>query len=222
MTKSIPIIGRLLLGFGVALLLASCASTSLVKVWQDPNYSGGPFKRILVIGVSEDSGNRQAFENIFVTELKKRGVEAIPSYTVLPQDGQLSKEEIEKAAQSVNADGFLVTRLTKSEKETQYSPSYVMSDPTIAYSAGFYTYYASAWSSYSAYATPWGGYSPPTVNQYSVVTLETNLWDARTQKLVWSGATQTFAPRKVGQEAPAFADLIIKDLAERKLIPASS
>jgi hypothetical protein len=53
-----------------------------------------------------------------------------------------------------------------------------------------------------------------------VVTVETNLWDVASNKLVWSGTTQTFAPGSVNQEAPGFAKLIIDALAERKLLPA--
>jgi hypothetical protein len=195
------------------LLLAACASsTKLVNVWQDPAYSAGPFKKIIVLGLGSDGGMSQTFENIFAAELKRHGVEAIPGNTLLPPDQQASREAIQQAAKSVGADGFLVARLVKTQKESQYTPGY---SPSVAPGLGYYNNF---YGYYSAAAT----YSPPVAYQYELVTVETNLWEVQTDKLVWAGTTQTFAPGSVSQEAPGFAKLIVDALASRSLIPAKS
>jgi hypothetical protein len=194
------------------LLLGACAtSTKLVNVWQDPAYAAGPFKKIIVLGLGAEGATSRAFEDIFAAELKKRGVDAIPGHTVFPPDGQPTREVIEQTAKNVGADGFLVARLVKTDKETQYTPGY---SPTVL--PGGVGYYNNFYGYYSAAVT----YSPPVAYQYEVVTIETNLWDVRSDKMVWAGTTQTFAPGSVNQEAPGFAKLIIDALAERKLLPA--
>jgi hypothetical protein len=194
------------------LLLAACASsTKLVNVWHDPSYSGGSFKKIMVLGLGSDGGTSQTFEDIFAAELKRRGVEAVPGHTLFPRDQQPSREAIEQAAKSVGADGFLVARLVKTDKETQFPPGYTPVIPGIGYN-DFYGYYSAA----ATYTPPPAGY------QYEVVTVETNLWDVGSQKLVWAGTTQTFAPGSVGREAPGFAKLIIDSLAANKLIAAKA
>jgi hypothetical protein len=192
------------------LLLAACApSTKLVNVWQDPAYNSGPFKKVMVLGLGADGAMSRTFEDIFAAELKRRGVDAIPGYTAVPEGQQASREAIEKAARGAGADAFLVARLVKSEKETQYSPGYSSAIPAVGYYNNFYGYYNAAVT-----------YAPAVSYQYEVVTVETNLWDVASNKLVWSGTTQTFAPGSVNQEAPGFAKLIIDALAERKLLPA--
>jgi hypothetical protein len=193
-------------------LLAACASsTKLVNVWHDPAYSGGPMKKIIVLGLGAEGAMSQTFEDIFTAELKRRGVEAVAGHTLLPRDQQPSREAMEQAAKDVGADGFLVARLVKTDKETQYAAGYTPAVPGVGNYNNFYGYYSAA-------AT----YAPPVAYQYEVVTVETNLWDVRTDKLVWAGTTQTFAPGSVSQEAPGFAKLIVNSLAERKLIPVKS
>jgi hypothetical protein len=195
------------------LLLAACVtSTKLVNVWEDPAYAGGPLKKIIVLGLGGEGATSQTFEDIFAAELKRRGVDAVPGYTLLPRDQQPSREAMEQAAKNAGADGFLVARLVKTQKEKQYTPGYSPAVvPGVGYYNNFYGYYSAAVT-----------YSPPVAYEYELVTVETNLWDVRTGKLVWAGTTQTFAPGSVNQEAPGFAKLIINALAERKLIPAKS
>jgi hypothetical protein len=211
MAHTDPIIRRMAASILVLLLAACASSTKLVNVWQDPAYSSGPFKKIIVLGLGADGAMSKTFEDIFAAELKRRGVDAVPGYTVVPEGRQASREAIEEAARNAGADGFLVAKLVKADKETQYSAGYSPANQIAGYNNNFYGYY-------SAEVT----YSPPVAYQYEVVTVETNLWDVKTNKLVWAGTTQTFAPGSVSQEAPGFAKLIIDSLASRSLIPATA
>lgn len=214
MAHTPSLVRRLAAAFlSLTLVLTACAtSTKLVNVWQDPAYAGGPLKKIIVLGLGGDGATSKTFEDIFAAELKRRGVEAIPGHQLFAPDRQPAREAIEQAAKNVGADGFLVARLVKTDKETQYTPGYSPTDPPgVGYFNNFYGYYSAAVT-----------YSPPVAFQYEVVTVETNLWDVRTDKMVWAGTTQTFAPGSVNQEAPGFAKLIINALGERKLIPAKS
>jgi hypothetical protein len=218
MAPSRPVIQGFAAVLLTLLLLASCASTStsLKNEWEEPGYSGGPFKRIIVFGLGADGALSRTFEDIFTMELKQRGVDAVPGYTVVPDGEQATRENIEKAAKAAGADGFLVARLVKTDKETQYGAGYM---PTMAADMGpvpAIGMYNSFYGYYSASVT----YSPPTAYRYEMVTVETNLWDVRTEKLVWSATTQTFAPGSVAREAPGFAKVIIASLAKRGLLPA--
>lgn len=191
---------------GAGLLLSACASTKLVNVWQDPNYTGPPFKNILVMGVTENPGERRTFEDVFSAELKLRGITAVPSYTRVPKAGQIERTKLATLITETGIDGILTTRLVKVKTETRYTPGYTTTYPAVGYYGGFYDYYDSAYV------------GPSTIQQYNVVTLETNIFEVKAQNLVWSGTTETFAPGKLEKESARFAQLIIKALAERKLI----
>jgi len=204
------VLHRVIAVFLPALLLGACAtSTNLVNVWEDPGYSDVPFRKVIVLGLGAEGGTSQTFEDIFAAELTRRGVEGVPGHTLFPAGEQPSREAIEKAAKDAGADGFLVARLVKSNKETQQVPGY---SPTVVPGVGYY-------NNFYGYYTAAVTYNPPVSYQYEVVTVETNLWDVRTSKLVWAGTTQTFAPGSVNQEAPGFAKVIIDALAQRKLVP---
>jgi hypothetical protein len=188
--------------FLLAVLLGGCASTSLVNQWKSADYTGGPIRKVMVVGVNAQPSVRRSFEDEFAAKLNAAGVEAIPSYTVIREDGKVDQAVLESAVQKAGADGVLIARLVKREQETQVTAgSY---GPT-----GVYGGYSSAWM---------GSYEMPTVHQYDVVTIETSLYSTQQSKLVWSGTTETFAPTDVRKETARYADAIIGALRKQGVI----
>jgi hypothetical protein len=200
-------------------LLASCASTStsLKNVWEEPSFAGGPFKRIIVFGLGADGALSHSFEDIFAAELKLRGVEGIPGHTLIAESEKATTENIERAAKAAGADGFLVARLVKADRETRAGAG---SMPTVAMDQGPGSPTVGTYNSFYGYYGAAVAYTPPVTYQYEVVTVETDLWDARSDKRVWSATSQTFAPGSVTKEAPGFARVILDSLAKRGLVPA--
>jgi hypothetical protein len=189
----------------LAVLLNGCASTSLVNQWKSSDYSGGPMRKVMIVGVSKQPSVRRVFEDEFASKLKAAGVEAVPSYTQVAEDGQADPAVLEQAVKKLGVDGVLVTRLVKRDKETQVSGgSYGPVAPM-----GFHGWYSSAWMGY---------YEPATVYEYDVVTLETSVYSPQQSKLVWSGTTETFSPQDVKQETANFAVVIITALRKQGVI----
>jgi hypothetical protein len=191
-----------------AFLLWGCASTQLVNAWKESRYEGPPLSKILVIGVTKQSAVRRIFEDVFVEALRNRGVEATPSYTVISDDGEVPKARLAQAVEQSGADGVLMMRLVKVDRQTQIYPGSYAGAPFM----GFYGFYSSAWL---------GFYDPPQVYTYDVVTSETSLFEARSDRMLWSGTTETFSPRDVRKDTQDFAAVIIKALADQGLIPKS-
>ena len=66
--------------FALALLVATgCATTRLSAVWTDEAWRGGPFRKILVIGVSGNETSRRISESEFTRQLRARGGEGVPA-----------------------------------------------------------------------------------------------------------------------------------------------
>jgi hypothetical protein len=194
------------LAWGIALLaLAGCAATSLVNQWKNPEYAGGAFQRVLVVGVTKQASIRRTFEDQFVSQLKATGVDAVQSYTVLPEDGQVEEARLKKAVEDARADGVISTRLVRAEQKTQITPGYYGPAPI-----GFYGWYSSAWM---------GMYDPPQVYQYDVYTSETSLYHVPDSKVVWSGTAQTTAPSSnLQKEIAEYAKLMIKAMRDAKAL----
>ena len=80
-----------LAGLIAALMFAGCASTELVNQWSNPAYTSPSFKRIMVIAVTKQASIRRNFEDEFVAQLKAAGVDAVPSYQYIPDEGQVEE-----------------------------------------------------------------------------------------------------------------------------------
>jgi len=201
---------RVLACIGILVTLVGCASTRITNVWQDPQWNAEPYRKLLVITVSQEAGIRRTYETAFSNQLGAAGLTAVPSYTLIAEDGPVSQERIKKVVAEVAADAILMTRLVRTERRTAVSPGYVMGIPAVGYWGEWYGFYSSAWA------------VPPVYNQFDVVTLETNVWDATTNKLVWSGTTETTDPASVNQLASELSALLIKEMRERRVIPTAA
>ncbi len=192
--------------------LTSCAtgpSTQLVAAWQLPGYIPTGFRKVLVICVTRDGGRRRTFEDAFSYQLMGRGVTAISSYTLIPENGQVPNEKLEAAIRASGADGVLTTRFLGTNTNVSYTPGYIYGSPAPVYYGGFYGYYGSAWSY---------DYVPPMATTTTVVSVETDVFDAAKLEMVWSGTTQTTNPTTIGQEMQGFAKIVINEMAQRGIL----
>ena len=113
----------LALTIAVALSVAGCAaSTKIVNQWTSPDYTSPRFKKIMVIGVSTQPSIRRTFEDEFVTKLKAAGIEALPSYLYIPEDGQVDESRLQAAVKQAGADAVIITRLVRVDKKSEVSP----------------------------------------------------------------------------------------------------
>ena len=186
-------------------IVAGCASTRLTSSWQDPKDAGQPLTKVMVFGVTRQTTTRRIFEDEFVRQLQAKGLQAVASYTLIPEDGEVPQTRLQQAIDESGVNGLLVTRLVKVDKETQIYPGSYVGPPYY----GFYGFYSSAWM---------GFYEPPQVYTYDVVTAETNLFRTNPDHVIWSGTTETFSPRDVTKDTREFAEIIIKALSAKKLI----
>ncbi|MEJ0045653.1 MAG: hypothetical protein WDN04_05620 [Rhodospirillales bacterium] len=180
----------------VALALAACSATRLTSAWLSDSYHGPAFKKIIVLGVSEDGATRRLFEDSFAASLTRSGVQAFPGYTLLPgiEDPTpgagtgrgTARRRGRRAGDAAVAGGT----------ENQVSPGYVRTVPAFGYPGGFYGFYG-------YYRTV---LVEPRIYTYDVAELETNLWALDgASVLVWSATSQSFTPDQASSIGTALA-----------------
>jgi len=189
----------------VCFALAACASTKLVNQWSNPAYTAPSFKKVMVIGVARQSSIRRSFEDEFVNQLKAAGVDAVPGYQYIQEEGQVGEERLRQAVAQAKADAVIITRLVKREEKTQVTPGFYQPPAGL----GFYGWYSAGWVGY---------YEPPRVYQYDVYTSETSLYDTVKNQVVWTGTAETTAPGDIDKEIKNYAEIMISALKEKKLI----
>lgn len=174
------------------MLIAACATTQLNAVWKDPSYQTRP-ARILVIGVAKNPINRRVFEDEFIVQLKAHGTDAVASYTVLPDKLQADREEIAAKVKSIGADAILITRLVSKKIVQTYVPGYAV--PAYGpYAYGPHAYhpppYYSTWPDYYGRGYSYM-YTPGYIAEDEYAVIESNLYEAKSDKLVWAASSET-------------------------------
>ena len=103
-------------------LLAGCASTTLQSTWVDPAFTGGPFKKVFVMGLAARNVTaRRVFEDIMVAKLQAAGVQAVPAYQFIPEGGVVPEPVLDAAVAKSGADAMMMTRLLGIETQTNVS-----------------------------------------------------------------------------------------------------
>lgn len=189
--------------FAGVLLIAACATSNVViRSWKDSHYQR-KVSKVLVIGLSTNNAIRHSFEDTLADQLRRRGVTATPSSDFIPLNGSLDKDtvraEVKSAIRGKGYDAVLVTHLVRVDRRTTYVP------PT---SHLEYSFYRNIITAYSVVYTP--GY----LVHETVVSLESNLYDTASERLVWSLTSQSFNPADAMDVIKPLSDIIVKNLAD--------
>jgi len=205
---------RYILALFFTITLSSCANTKFTKQWIDEDFNEQPYDDILVLVVADKMGNRQDAENYIVEKLGEAGVDAMPSFDILPKTETIDRDAVGKAIEGLQLNAVIVMFATGITEEEYYIPDrrfgiYSGYGYGHAHYNSFYNYYPHAFN----YV-----YIPGYDNRHYVVALETSLFDLDTGKMVWSGQSNTFAPESVDDVIHNITVLTISELKLKKVI----
>lgn len=199
----------------LALLVAACSSTTLSGSWSDPAFNN-KVKDVYIIGIAKDDTVRRIFEDAFSGPLGSKGVETFSSYRDLPKREETSREDIIKSMTAEGCDSVLLTKLVGQRKETVTSPGYVS-----GYSPG--PFYGNRGGYYNSWGSYYGRsydvvYEPPTTTEFTILTVESVLYDLQTEKMIWSGQFETVVEDSIEKNIQDYVNEVVKDMAAKGLI----
>lgn len=193
--------------FGVITLVGifvSCSSTSVTETWEAPTAQSEQYSHIATVGIASSDTTRRLFEDELVRQLQARGVSATPTYPLIP-NGNVSQARVRNALSDTAVDAILATRMVGVDKTLTYVPSRVAHD--MHYGLYDHYYFHSAYHPFH--------YEPGYYASNVEVTLETNLYDADTGKLVWSARSNTWDPDSVTELAASATPQLVDQLIEQ-------
>jgi hypothetical protein len=200
---------RAALFFITAILLTACANTKISQSWVEPD-NKRVYGNLLIIGISNSEQNRRAFESNFVESLVAYGAEAQASYKLIKSNEKIDRDTISKAIKGMDIDGVIITHVVGVDEETVYRPSM---DYMPMYGGGYYGGLYSYYPHVNTYVT-----SPGYYTTHDTYNLESNLYDVKTEELVWSARSRSFAPDSVQEVIVDLTKLLIEDLDDKHLI----
>ena len=186
--------------------LSGCASVSLLHSAKDPAVTAKQYKKLLVVGIAEKRQMRQIFEEVFAGEVQKGGSTGIASYSITGVNNKLSRDAIIEAVKKTGADGVITTRIIGSKKESDTRTGFVMVDRGVA------SFYGGS-VSYAEFV-----HQPVEVVTSTQVSIETNLFDAGTGLMVWSGTSSAVNPEGIITITTTIADNVIKAMKKDGLL----
>jgi len=202
---------RIALACTVAVALsavAGCASTGIRDYWASPTASKPlGFEKVIVVFMDERESTRRAGENALAVRIGRD--RAFASYLMFTgeqvQNAEQHQDAIRERVQAEGFDGAVVMRLVDEKEQLSYSPG--MAYPTRY--GGFYGFYGYGWGM---------AYSPGYMSTSTIVSVETNVYDLRSDELVFSGLTDTTNPSQIEGMVNEIADAVASKLRSEGLI----
>jgi hypothetical protein len=185
--------------------LAACSTTYVSSLWRDPTYQVKPHK-IMIIGIAKSPANKRTLEDDFAKQLKLQGTDAVSSYAILPDDKDGNKDAIAAKMKEQGADAVLITRIAS--RKTVYTNLLEVYAPPQSYRT---------WQNYYEY-----GYgnitSPNDVEETKYAVMETNMYDAGNDKLIWSASSETQITGTDQNFIKSYVNVMVKNMTQQKLL----
>ncbi|GAA4645324.1 hypothetical protein GCM10023115_32840 [Pontixanthobacter gangjinensis] len=198
----------------IAFLVVSCGpSTQITGSWtKDDIASKGPYKKVYIAALTPNANAQKALEYNLATAARDRGIEAVTSQESFTRkftmDNQPSKNEILDNIRAQNADAIFTVTLVDKESETRYVPGSTTYYSPMAY-GGYYG------SFYSYYNTMYPiTYDPGYYATDKIYYLESNLYDADSEELIWSAQSKTVNPSNIDSFARDYTEAMLKELVQ--------
>jgi hypothetical protein len=186
-------------------LAAGCwRRTEIVATWHEPGSGRLNFNRTVAVFATTDESMRRSVED----ELVMKFPNATPSYRVVPKAADVDKESILQHMRDAGFDGAVVMRVTEVKDKVTYYPGTYWGP-----GYGFGGYWGSSW------AYP---YNPGYVNTTQIVTVETNIYSLRDDKLVFATRSETSDPSSVGKLIRSVMRHINEELKKNGQLASSS
>jgi hypothetical protein len=194
----------------ILLAVAACTTpTSILSSYKSPDVNGHvAYKKVFVSALTADVSAQQTVENELSRYLGTRGIATVKSSDTFPPDFHKSGEDKDKDVvlskiRAAGCDGILTIALVNKETETRYVQG---SGPVGPYYGSYGMYYGYGYGSF---------YSQGYYTNDKIYYIQTNIFDAQTEKLIWSAQSKTYNPSSLsdflkGYEE-AISDQIIKD-----------
>ena len=195
----------------VALLIAIDAGAdkpAFTSTWKSPDAAGVRFvgKKVAALVISSDQNLRVSGEEQLVTEVSKRGVQAIATYRMAPAEELTTPERARPWFERAGIEGVIALRPVSSETQVTYSPSMWV---TSSYYSTLWGYYGYGWS---------GVYSPGSSKRDTTIVIETLIFSLPLDKLLWAGVSTTTNPEKAPVFMKQLVDAAVKEMKKQGLV----
>src|SRR6187549_308471 len=183
------------------------AAPKFRSVWKAPDISSLNFatKTVAALVITDDQSLQVSAEEKLVRELTALGVNGIATYRIVPREELKSAEKARGWYERRGVQGVVAVRPLAQEVE-RTAPVVFAS----GYDTSFWGYYGYGWS--SVYVVPVGS------RETTTVVVETVVYDATRDRLVWRATSETKDPKDLQQFITELVGGTVKEMKKLKLV----
>lgn len=199
----------------IALMVSSCGSnTRITGAWKNPKKPKA-YAAILVAALTENVNAKQTVENDLASVLSRENVKALKSIDVFPVtfsgDITTNKDAMLDKIRTTDAEAILTISLINTETENRYVPGTYGYEPVTRFN------YYGLFSGYYTYWYP-RVYTPGYYTEEKTYFIETNLYDAKTEELMWSAQSETYNLGTLQAFSMEYSRLVVNKLQEDGIV----
>lgn len=216
--KKIKLLSGLLMLMLILVYGCTTTSTYFNGTWKNPAYQGKKFNKILILAVHNELIVRSLMEKSLASSLKDYKINTVKASDFIDfnklekgEDGKLtdkSKAYFKDMIKNNNIDAGIIFTL----KDIKESEHYVPGSTAYVPYGGYYGFYGNFYSSYNYVETP--GYMQKTKQVFLI----SNLYDAATEELLWSGQSETSDPSSLSDFAASYSAAISNELVSSGIL----
>lgn len=184
--------------------LSGCIPSNLMRTWSTTDEYDKKFTKIMVMGLVNDVTFRSDIEAEVVTAARNTNLQANKGINMFPPELGKPFDDIENVKSRLRASGFdgVLTVALIDIKEERYIDPELNYEPLVYYDR-FRNYY------YRTYDLV---YRPGYFSVNSQYFIETNFYELKGGKLVWSGRSRVLEATEVNNFIPTYGRALFKEL----------
>ncbi len=186
-------------------------STEITGSWKNTNVdiAKNEISTILVTALTSRVNVRQTVEDDLAAALQKKGYKIVKSLDVMPptfSNGEKpERKDLMAKISGTGADAILSVALLDKETDNRYVPGNYSYAPVPRFG-----YYRTFWGYYNNWYPMLS--SPAYYEENKTYFIETNLYDAETEELLWSAQSETYNPQSLNSFAKEFAEVVVSKM----------
>lgn len=195
--------------FAAVLYFASCAPTTKVTAsWKSPKAGEKTYRNIFVAALTGNTIAKSTLEKDLSDALTKQQITTVKSMDEFPPTfgkDSIPEEVMMSAVRKKGSEAILTVSILKKETESRYvSGGYAPLNR--------YGWYGNFWGYYN-YWHPYA-FNESYYTTDEVYYLETNLYDAGNEVLLWSAQSQTYTFNNLANFSKEFAQIIVDKMKQ--------
>jgi hypothetical protein len=200
--------------FAITLIFSCSPTTKITGSWKNPKQPFGEVQTIFIAALTGNIVAKSTLENNISEALDKQHISSIKSVDEFPPSllkDSIPKEVVMDKIKKKSHQAILTISLLKKKTESRYIRGSTAYAPMSRY--GYYDNFYGYYSYWSPYA-----YSPGYYVKDDIYFLESNLYDSKTETLIWSAQSQTYSYEGLSSFSKTFAKVIVKRMKEDGII----